>query len=47
LKIGGGGGNELSAQKNGFSHSPINNLSDLHFSGGVIGKTFLVIKHLR
>ena len=47
FKIGGGGGNELSAQRNGFSYSPIYNLSDLHFSGGVIGKTFLVIKHLR
>ena len=47
FKIGGGGGNELSAQRNGFSFSPINNLSDLHFSGGVKGKTFLVIKHLR
>jgi len=47
FKIGGGSGNELSAQRNGFSYSPIYNLSDLHFSGGVIGKTFLVIKHLR
>jgi len=47
LKIAGGGGNELSAQRNGFPYSPIHNISDLHFLGGVIGNTVLVIKHLR